>query len=283
MFAGEDFGEMTANDVAWNMNVQNAVVNPSLGAAIGAQLGGTFGEATAVDDYIVKAPLVTDIFWGIPISEFDINDTTVRLDSKDAYDRMGAEAIKLVPVGSGPFTIGEWLPNNRGEVHAVPDHWIEPPHIGKFVVVQVPEITSRMAMMRSGQADISEIDFARLTELEAQGLKFITTMSDKDTMTLSAIWPGNLWTELNAKIQMPLADGETTTAPWESSVYAEDFAWIGCPWGDQCPYEDTNNPAEVWMIWNRLGWCAGASRTRLTARESWTFSRPVSAHPSTSS
>ncbi len=149
------------------MNVQNAVVNPSLGAAIGAQLGGTFGEATAVDDYTVKAPLVTDIFWGIPISEFDINDTTVRLDSKDAYDRMGAEAIKLVPVGSGPFTIGEWLPNNRGEVHAVPDHWIEPPHIGKFVVVQVPEITSRMAMMRSGQADISEIDFARLTELEA--------------------------------------------------------------------------------------------------------------------
>ncbi len=242
-FSGEDFGEMSAHDVAWNMNVQNAVVNPSLGAAIGAQLGGTFGEASAVDDYTVKAPLVTDIFWGIPISEFDINDTTVRLDSKDAYDKMGPEKMLLVPVGSGPFTIGEWLPNNRGEVHAVPDHWTEPPHIGKFVVVQVPEITSRMAMMRAGQADISSIDFARLTELESQGLKFITTMSDKDTMTLSAIWPGNLWTDLNAKTRMPLADDENTTAPWDSPVYSEDFAWIGCPWGDQCPYDDTNNPA----------------------------------------
>ena len=44
-FAGQDFGYITAHDVAWNMNRQNAVVNPSLGAAIGAQLGGTFGPA----------------------------------------------------------------------------------------------------------------------------------------------------------------------------------------------------------------------------------------------
>ena len=114
-FAGEDFGELTAHDVAWNMNRQNAVVNPSLGAAIGAQLGATFGESVAVDDYTVKSPMVTDIFWGIPISEFDINDTTVRLDSQKAYETMGAAAVQFVPVGSGPFTIGEWKPNDRGE------------------------------------------------------------------------------------------------------------------------------------------------------------------------
>ncbi len=234
-FMGQDFGELTAHDVAWNMNRQNAVVNPSLGAAIGAQLGGTFGPAVAVDDYTVKAPLVTDIFWGIPISEFDINDTTVRLDSKVAYETVGAEAIKLVPVGTGPFTMGDWVPNSHGEVHAVPDHWIEPPHIGMFRVVQAPEITTRMAMMQTGEADIGSIDFARLRELEGVGLKFITTMSDKDTMTLSAIWPGNLWTDINAKTQEGIE-------PWLSPVYAEDYAWIGCPWGDDCPYMDDNNP-----------------------------------------
>ena len=254
VFMGQDFGYITAEDVAWNMNRQNAVVNPSLGAAIGAQLGGTFGPAEAVDDYTVKAPLVTDIFWGIPISEFDINDTTVRLDSKQAYEAVGAEDILLVPVGSGPFTIGEWVPNSHGEVHAVPDHWIEPPHIGMFRVVQAPEITTRMAMMETGEADIASIDFARLRELEGKGLKFITTMSDKDTMTLSAIWPGNLWTDTNAKAAAAIAKGEPLTdedgndvpagiEPWKSPVYAEDFAWIGCPWGDLCPYDDTNNPA----------------------------------------
>ncbi len=244
-FAGQDFGYITAHDVAWNMNRQNAVVNPSLGAAIGAQLGGTFGPAEAIDDYTVKAPLVTDIFWGIPISEFDINDTTVRLDSKAAYDAVGAEAIKLVPVGSGPFTMGTWTPNSKGEVHAIPgEHWSEnwpggdksdTPLYGKFVVVQAPEITTRMAMMETGEADIGSIDFARLRELESKGLKFVTTMSDKDTMTLSAIWPGNLWTDVNAKT-------EEAIEPWLSIVYAEDHAWLGCPWEDKCPYTDTNNP-----------------------------------------
>ena len=244
-FAGQDFGYITAHDVAWNMNRQNAVVNPSLGAAIGAQLGGTFGPAEAIDDRTVKAPLVTDIFWGIPISEFDINDTTVRLDSKAAYEAVGAEAIKLVPVGSGPFTMGTWTPNSKGEVIAIPgEHWSEnwpggdksdTPLYGKFVVVQAPEITTRMAMMETGEADIGSIDFARLRELESKGLKFVTTMSDKDTMTLSAIWPGNLWTDVNAKT-------EESIEPWKSPVYTEgDHAWIGCPWED-CGYTDTNNP-----------------------------------------
>lgn len=238
-FAGEDFGELTAHDVAWNLNRQNAVVNPSLGAAIGAQLGATFGESTATDDYTVKSPMVTDIFWGIPISEFDINDTTVRLDSKAAYERMGAEAIQFVPVGSGPFTIGEWKPNDRGVVHAIPEHWIETAHIGTFIVRQMPEITSRMAAMETGEIDVAEVDFARLRELESKGLKFIPTMTDKDTMTLSVIWPGNLWTDKNAKTEEALE-------PWLSPVYEVDHPHLGNPWcdlGKECQYEDTNNPA----------------------------------------
>jgi len=234
-FAGQEFGELTAHDVAWNLNRQNAVINPSLGAAIGAQLGGTFGEAIAVDDYTVTAPMITDIFWGLPISEFDINDTTVRLDSKAANDALG-DAIKFFPVGTGPWTIGDWLPNNRGTVHAVPDHWMEPPHIGTFTVIQVPDTTSRLAMMQTGEADLSEIDFGRIRELEGKGLKFIQTMSDKDTMTLSVIWPGNLWTDLNAKTDEALE-------PWLSSVYEQDHPWIGCPWGDKCPYDDNDNPS----------------------------------------
>lgn len=231
-----NFGDVTAHDVAWNMNRQNAIVNPDIRSGLGAQLGGTFGKAVAEDDITLKVPMITDIFWGIPISEFDINDTTVVVDSKKAFEKAGAEAKKLVPVGTGPFTIGTWIPNDRGEAIAIPKHWKETAHISKFVVVQVPEITSRLAMMQTGQADLGSIDFARLTELDKLGLKFITTMSDKDTMTLSVIWPGNLWTDLNAKTKDALT-------PWESEVFSVDHPWIGCPWEDKCAYDDTDNPS----------------------------------------
>lgn len=246
-FAGNDFGQITAVDVAWNFNKQNAVVNPSLGAAIGAQLGATFGECTATGTTVVKCPIITDIFWGMPISEFDINDTTVRLDSKTAYDTMGAAAIQFVPVGSGPMVLSEVKENELIEVVAmVGDHWAttqgvwdETPKIGSFSVIQVPDTQSRVAMMQTGQADLGEIDFGRIRELPGLGLKFYPTMSDKDTMTLSVIWPGNLWTDTNAKT-------EEGIEPWLSSVYDTDLPHLGNPWcdaGKECRYTDTDNPA----------------------------------------
>ncbi|MCH8062458.1 MAG: hypothetical protein IH861_08145 [Chloroflexi bacterium] len=246
VFAGQDFGFITAEDVAWNMNRQNAVVNPSLGAAIGAQLGATFAECRAVDTTTVKCPMVTEAFWGIPITEFDINDTTVRNDSKTAFDVMGADAIKFVPVGSGPMVFSLVRENDRLEVVAMAgEHWAttagvwdETPKIGKFIVIQVPDTQSRMAMMQTGAADLGEVDFGRLTELAGVGLKFFPTMSDADTMTLSVIWPGNLWTDTNAKT-------EEGIEPWLSSVYDEDLPHLGNPWcdlGKPCRYEDTNNP-----------------------------------------
>jgi len=246
VFAGNDFGFITAEDVAWNFNRQNAVVNPSLGAANGAQLGATYGECNAVGDSTVKCPIITKIFWGMPISEFDINDTTVRLDSKTAFETMGAAAMQFVPVGSGPMVFSEVKENERMEVVAMPgEHWAsmqgvwdETAKIGSFTVIQVPDTQSRVAMMQTGQADLGAIDFGRIRELPGLGLKFIPTMSDKDTMTLSVIWPGNLWTDTNAKT-------EEGIEPWLSPVFDEDLPHIGNPWcdaGKPCRYTDTNNP-----------------------------------------
>ncbi len=243
VFAGRDFGFITAEDVAWSMNQQNAVVNEDLGSAVGAQLGATFAECNAVDGLTVKCPIITSIVWGIPISEFDINDTSVRLDSKKAYDEMGAAAIKFVPVGSGPMVFVEVRENERLTVEAMEgEHWAtlqgvwdETPKIGRMVWVQVPDTQTRMSMMQTGQADLAEVDFSRLRELEPAGLRFFPTMSDADTMTLSVIWPGNLFTDLNAKTNEALT-------PWLSQAYEEDFPWIGNPWGDRVPYTDTDNP-----------------------------------------
>jgi ABC-type transport system substrate-binding protein len=235
VFAGSDYGELTAHDVVWNMNRQNTRSNPDFKPGLDEELGDTFGIAVAFDDYTVKVPPVWPNFLFLPISEFAFGGVTVRLASKNAYETEGAEAVKLVPVGSGPFTIGEWRPDDRGTVHAIPNHWAETSQISSFTVFQVPDMVTRIAALQTMQADLSEIDFARIGELEGMGLKFMQTMTDADTMTLGTIWPGNLWTDLNART------GEALE-PWKSSVYEKDYPWIGCPWADRCPYDDRNNP-----------------------------------------
>ena len=251
-FAGTDFGELTAHDVAWNMNRQNGVVNPSIGASFGRVLGDTFREAVAEDDHTVKVPIVSDQLWGLPISEFGIYYTNVRLDSKVAYQTVGAQAIRWVPVGSGPFTIGEWVPNSWGEVHAVQDHWAEPPPLDTFTVYQAPEAVTRLAMLQVGAADLAEVDFSRIRDLEQIGMKYFQTMTSADTTNMSVIWPGNLWTDLDAQIAQELADGGTRSGedpqlePWRSPVYTiGDLPHIGCPWENHCPYTDTNNPPGI--------------------------------------
>jgi ABC-type transport system substrate-binding protein len=238
VFAGNDFGMATAEDVAWNMNRQNAGVNLEIRSGNGAQFAATFKEATAVDDTTVEVPMVTPLFWGLPLSEFDISDTNLALMSKKAYETMGAEAVKLVPVGTGPFVMGEWLPNNRGTVHAIPEHWAETAQIDTFTVVQVPEISSRIAMMSTGQAALADMDFGQLQQFLDAGMVFMPTMTEADTVTAGAIWPGNLWTDINGRTKDPLE-------PWKSEPYAQDYPWIGNPWcdmGKPCQYEDTDNP-----------------------------------------
>jgi ABC-type transport system substrate-binding protein len=238
IFAGEDFGNITAADVAWNLNRQNAGVNLDIRSGLGAQFAATFQEAVAIDESTVEAPMVTPTFWGLPLSEFVIQDADLSIMSKQAYERMGAEAVKLVPVGTGPFTIGDWIPNDRGTVHAVESHWDKTPEIATFTVIQVPEITTRIAMMEGSTIQLASVDFARLQELRDKGLDFLGTMTEADTVTVSVIWPGNLWLDTNNRT------GEATN-PWESSVYEVDHPWIGCPWGDRCPYTDSDNPAGV--------------------------------------
>jgi ABC-type transport system substrate-binding protein len=233
--AGNDFGMVTAEDVAWNMNRQNAGVNENIRSGHGAQFAAVFGEATAVDNTTIEVPLVTPIFWGFPLSEFVIQDGDLALMSKKAHETLGPEGVKLLPVGSGAFVIGEWLPNNRGTVIAVPDHWDKTAEIGRFTVVQVPEITSRIAMMETGQAALGEMDFAQLGDIQERGLDFLPTMTEADTITAGLLWSGNLWTDVNGRT------GEALE-PWMSEAYAQDYPWIGCPWGDRCPYQDTNNP-----------------------------------------
>ncbi|MBI4304956.1 MAG: hypothetical protein HY678_01425, partial [Chloroflexi bacterium] len=233
--AGKDFGELTAADVAWNMNRQNAGVNLQIRSGLGAQFGATFKEARAVDATTVEAPLVTQIVWGFPLSEFVIQDADLAIMSKAAYEQLGADAVKLVPIGTGSFVIGQWVPNERGTVEAVPNHWSKTAGVAKFTVLQVPEITSRIAMLETGQVQFAEMDFAKVKELRSKGLDFLPTQSERDTENASVIWPGNLWEVTHPRTGAALE-------PWKSVVYAQDYPWIGNPWGDKAPYTDTDNP-----------------------------------------
>jgi len=70
------------------------------------------------------------------------------------YAEQGAEKFALAPVGTGPYTFGEWQQGVQIVVKANPDYWGEAPAIGEVVFKPAPEAATRVALLETGEADI---------------------------------------------------------------------------------------------------------------------------------
>ncbi len=244
---GQDFGELTSDDVVWFINRQNAYTNPTSTSGDAGDFAAVFGESRVIDSHTFEMDLQTPTYFGLPLSQFGILGAAPSIRSKSVFDTMGEEWMRDHAVGTGPFVQGEWVNNERGVAEAVPDHWNEPATIQTFVKLQIPENSSRVAMLKTGQADIATLDFKLVPGLIQEGLSFLSSFPG-GYVGQSILYPGNLWEEVHPITGEPL--GNTAVAPdyvdpWLAPPYEEDIPWIGDPWqemGKPGLYMDDNNP-----------------------------------------
>lgn len=87
---------------------------------------------------------------------------------------VGWETFAKKPVGSGPWKFVRYDPGNVVEFEAVKDHWRTPPKFDRLQILNVPEVTTRLAMLRAGEADLATITLDTVPDAEAAGLKVIS-------------------------------------------------------------------------------------------------------------
>lgn len=231
----QNFGNLTAHDVVWFINKQNAFTNPESTSGDAGDFAAVFKEARVIDDYKFEIDLATPTYFGLPLSQFGILSAAPSIRSKSVFDKMGRDWMIDHAVGTGPYVQKEWVNNERGVVEAIDQHWKDTATVKTFTVLQVPENSSRVAMVKAGQADLAVVDFKLVPGLVKEGLAYIITQPD-EYVGVSAIWSGNLWEEFHHRTGQPLE-------PWKAPSYARDYPWIGNPWGNRVPYTDTDNPA----------------------------------------
>ena len=66
----------------------------------------------------------------------------------------GAASLADKPVGTGPFTLMEWVKGERIVMEANPNYWKGKPKIDKVTWKAVPEASARIAALQAGQADL---------------------------------------------------------------------------------------------------------------------------------
>ncbi len=74
---------------------------------------------------------------------------------KKYVTQVGDEGFRKHPIGAGPYKFVSHQPGVEVVLEAYPGYWRHVPYVKRLVMKSVPETTSRVAMLKNGEADIA--------------------------------------------------------------------------------------------------------------------------------
>jgi ABC-type transport system substrate-binding protein len=138
-------------------------------------------SVTAVDEYTVVFKLKA------PFGAFlnHLAHGAALIQSPTAIQTWGAEVGKH-PVGTGPFKFVEWVPGDHITLEANPDYWRGRPYLDRIIFQVVPEASTRVFRLESGEAHIA----TRIPPTEVPRLKANPNIEVLVRQTLRVIYIG---------------------------------------------------------------------------------------------
>ena len=239
----DDWGEVTAEDVAWSTNSVNSNTNPETVHDVAGDMSCCYGNTSVVDEYTARTEIIT-FDSRAPGWLFSNLRDAYGISSKKVFDEFGKEGMRDVFVGTGPYKVIEWLQGDRLVMEALPSHFRNAAEVKNVRVVEVPEEASRIAMFESGQALITHVSLPNVSRLEeASGTKrLLQTAINHIGMN------PNFLEKINPKSGEPLDNpGFDGSLPWVSDPFADGCDWDQLleivPSGPLCP--EMENPRKV--------------------------------------
>ncbi len=128
-------------------------VKTSLERAAAAPRGA--GYAGIVDHVDVVTPMRVIVHLKRPFAPFlkNMAAPVVAIISPSAL-QPGAPDINTHPVGTGPFMLAEWVPNQRLRLVPNPNYWGRAPYLDAVIFRPIPEDSTRFLAFRGGQVDV---------------------------------------------------------------------------------------------------------------------------------
>lgn len=137
----------TANDVQWAFQ---HVLDPDVGSRQQTNVA-MIETVEAIDDYKVR------IITNIPFPPLLTVLNNVYVLPAEMYQEMGAEKFALNPVGTGPYRFVEWVKDQQVVLERFDDHWRGAPAIGEAEFRPIPEASTRVASLTTGEIHVATL------------------------------------------------------------------------------------------------------------------------------
>jgi len=163
------WGKVTAEDVVFSYKRTGAEGTKH---TIGQVLQQAYASFEVVDAETVymkfKRP---DVQWASPHL---LNGSPVLIQSKRLFDEKGAQVAALTANGTGPFRLVDHITDDVIRLEAVDKHWRAIPKVKNIDLLETPEEASRIAALRTGEADIVLIGLPSVSQVEKiSGVKLV--------------------------------------------------------------------------------------------------------------
>jgi len=96
------------------------------------------------------------------------------------FQQVGADAFAKNPLGSGPYKVVKNAIGSAIQLEAVERHWREGvPRFKAVTFLLVPEESTRLAQLRTGEADIIAVSREKVPEVKAAGFNVFSKLNDQ--------------------------------------------------------------------------------------------------------
>ena len=145
------------------------------------------------------------------------------ISSKQQYEDLGEDYVNFNPIGTGPYKLVQHVDNDIVVLEGVKNHWRRNPGFETVKVIEVPEETTRIAMLSNGAADITMVTMSLLDQvMDIPGVRLDTGQARGDKSGFTINFGGN-FTITHDRDGRPVE--ENTEFP--VGVRPTDKPWVG--------------------------------------------------------
>lgn len=171
-----DGTDLTAEDVKFSID---SLFDPKALAGLLGPTKGAFKEVEIKDPYTAVVHLKRPSPF-LPWNFSCATGSEGMILPKQYFQRLEADGFSKNPIGSGPYKVAKNAMGAQLQLEAVEQHWrLGVPKWKTVTFLLVPEESTRMAQLRTGEADVIAVSREKVPEVKASGFNVFSKLNDQ--------------------------------------------------------------------------------------------------------